>query len=1027
MNKIIHWFIDNPIAANLLMLVIIAGGIKSLYTISTEIFPQTSYSSIRISASYPGAGPTEVEQQVVIRLEEAIADLEGIDQLNARAREGSGQLTIDVINGYDSQRLLNNIKSRIDALSTLPNEVENLEVEEVLPRRALMSIALYGDADEAQLKETAQWVRDELALLDSVSTVELEGARDNEMAIEISELTLRHYNLRFDDVTNAVRNSSLNLPAGTIRSEAGNIQVQTRGQAYTAEDFAATVVATNDSGAQLTLGQIANINDGFAEVDMAGNFNGSAAVYLEVFTTSPPDVLQAAKDVKAVIQRLQPQLPAGVEMSVWRDWSKVFISRMELLLKNALSGLVLVFVVLMLFLRPSLAAWVTLGIAVSFLGAFWIMPLTGVTLNMLSMFGLLLALGIVVDDAIIVGESIYTSEKRGVFGLAAAKKGVLLISKPVVFAVISTILFFLGMFGLPGNIGDIIFPIPMIVILCLLFSLVESLLILPSHLSHAQRENKQPQVTHWFERVRLTLSTGMERFAATHYRRWLQMSLKHNGQTILIFVSLFFIVASVYGLGYLKSSFHPTVPSNSIRISAILAEGAPFAEVRRIQRQIETAAYQLKTDEKIRTINGDGRFIRAIQSTARDNTVSIRVALLPAEERKINIVQTKERWQALIGPLTGVKDFDLSFTINQMSESIRFAVSVAGNDLQRLSAAVDAVKTRMLQYDNVFQVEDTFEGSRTEIELRLKPHAEVLGLTLGEIAHQVRQGFYGEEIQRIPRGRDDTKVMLRYPEQERRNSDNIGTMYIRTTDQREVPLSAVAEVVEVAGYTTIFRENRRRSVLVSAEVDENVDALAIANEIVANNTADWQSQFRGFQIAIVGGLKDRQEFMSTLLVNLLFAIGASYGLMAIAFRCLWQPLLILTAIPFGFVGAVIGHLLMGQVVSMLSMMGFLACAGVVVNDNLVLLDRIQQLRRDGETVGDAIVHAGQDRFRAILLTSLTTFVGLMPIMAETSVQAQFLIPMVVSLSFGVLFATVITLILVPNLFLLGEKITRRGE
>jgi len=1021
MNTIVRWFVDNPIAANLLMLVILLGGIKSLPSLSKEVFPRINTSTIEISAIYPGASPSEVERQIVIRLEEAVADLAGIDELNSTARLGSGSVFVEVVSGYDSQRLLNNIKSRIDALSTLPDEVEDVQVKESLPKHALMSVALFGDVEERLLKQTALWVRDELALLDSVSTVDIEGTRKDEMAIEVSELALRHYNLRFDDITRAIRNASLNLPAGTVKGDTGNIQVQTRGQAYTAEDFNRIVIASRDDGAQLTLGQVATVNDGFNEVDLQGNFNGSASVYVELYATTPPDILASAADAKAVIERLRPQLPEGVSISVWRDWSTVFKSRMNLLVKNALSGLVLVFIVLMLFLRPSLAGWVSAGIAIAFFGVFWVLPYTDVTLNMLSMFGFLLALGIVVDDAIVVGESIYASQRRGETGLNAAKYGALFVTKPVLFAVISTIIFFCGIFGLPGVMGDIVYPVPVIVILCLVFSLIESLLILPSHLSHAKPEKDDDGTLSGLTKVRYIVSRSMEQFAATKFRRLLDYSLKHNAQTIMLFVVSLAVVVTLYSTGYLKSTFRPQVPSNNIRITAELAEGTSFAETKRIQQQIERAAYQLKIDPHMIDLNGDGDFIRAIKSTAEDNVVKVVMALVESSERSVNILQTKERWQQLIGPLSGVKDFNLSFTINAMTEAIRFRVSTAGNDLGALSGAVTALRQTLESYDGVFQVEDTLEGSRKEIELRLKPHAEVLGLTLSDIARQVRQGFYGEEVQRIPRGTEDVKVMVRYPLVERSQIDDIATIYIRTEAGHQVPLGAVAEIVEIPGYSKINRENRRRTILVSAEVTKGTDALAIATDIIDRNLSNWQQQFRGLQLDIAGDLNDQRDFMLTLATNLIAAIFISYGLMAIGFRSLWQPLLILTAIPFGFAGAVIGHLIMGQSVSMLSMLGFLACSGVVVNDNLVLLDRIQQLRAEGGSVVHAIVQAGQDRFRAIILTSITTFVGLVPIMAETSVQAQFLIPMVVSLSFGVLFATAITLLLVPNLFLLGER------
>jgi len=520
------------------------------------------------------------------------------------------------------------------------------------------------------------------------------------------------------------------------------------------------------------------------------------------------------------------------------------------------------------------------------------------------------------------------------------------------------------------------------------------------------------------------MSQGMETAAEKYYRPFLERTLRFNGQTLVLFLLFFTIVFTMYlSGGYVKSSFKVQATSNSIRISATLAEGAAFDDVKKVQQQIEQAAYQLKNDEKLVGINGDQDFIRAIRSIASGSTVRVRVALTPAEDREVNIIQIKDRWRENIGDIEGVKELSLRYTINSSSKALRFRVNVAGNNQQVLFDSVAALKTALASYENVYDIEDTLEGARKEVELRVKPHAEVLGLRLADIASQIRQGFYGVEVQRIPRGTDDIKVMLRYPESERRTLENIEGIYIRTQEGRAVPLTSVAEVVDIAGYSVINRENRRRTIIVSAELTEGVDALTLANQVLSENLPLWQQQFTGLHMEVAGSLNEQKEFNSTLYLNMLVAVFVSYGLMAIAFRSYWQPLLILTAIPFGFVGAILGHLIMDKAMSIMSMLGLLACAGVVVNDNLVLLDRIQHLYKKGNDIMDVLAEAGQDRFRAIILTSLTTFIGLLPIMFETSVQAQFLIPMVVSLSFGVLFSTFVTLLLVPNLFLLGIKLT----
>lgn len=1025
MRTVIHWFVDNPIAANLLMLLIVVSGFFYYDHLGKETFPRSDFDSLSISASYPGASPSEVEQQVVIRIEEAIADLEGIDEITSSAREGSASITVAVVKDFDTQRLLNNVKTRIDALSTLPDEVDDIQITESLANKFLMQVAVYGNVSETVLKETAQWLQQELTREDAVSSVSIEGTRDREMSIEVSESTLRNYGLSFDDIAAAIRERSINLPAGRIKSDAGNFLLQTRGQAYSAEDFAAIVVATDKRGGELTLGQIAQIRDGFAETDLRGNFNGYPVAYLILFTTTPPDIVEASAGARATFERLRSQLPQGVSVDIWFDWATIFESRMHLLLKNTITGLLLVFVVLMLFLRPSLAIWVSVGIAIAFLGVFWLLPFTNVTLNMLSMYGFLLALGIVVDDAIIVGESIYSAQRRGLTGRAAAKEGVDAVSKPVIFAVVSTMIFFAAMFGLDDEAAVLAVPIATVVIACLFFSLVECLWILPSHLSHAKVEVEPVNPT-GFQKIRHSLARGMESLARKNYRGFLDKTLQSNGLTLVIFAMVFAIVLCLFLFGgYLKKSFRPIVTSSSVTITASLPEGVAFSESKRIQDQIEQAAYQLQSDETLVDINGGGNFIRDIYSLAENNVVTVKVSLTRSESREVDVIQVKDRWQQLIGPLSGVKSLSLRFTINPNRKALNFRVSLPGNDNQQLTAAVSDIRDALGRYQAVYQIEDNLEGARREFELRLKPYASVLGLSLADIARQLRQGFYGEEIQRIPRGNDDIKVMLRYPASERSRVEFVKNMYIRTSDGRFVPLIEVADVLEVPGFTEIRRENRRRAVNITAEVNKGVDSLALADELVRRNLPRWQQQYRGLTIEIAGAVAEEKEFNSLIMKNFTIAFLVSFGLMAIIFRSYWQPVIILTAIPFGFIGAVLGHLLMNQAVTMNSMLGFVACAGVVVNDNLVLLDRIHRLRDQGMTMRLAITQAGSDRFRAIILTSLTTFAGLLPILSETSVQAQFLIPMVVSLAFGVLFATVVTLVFVPNLYFFGERIRQR--
>ncbi|MDN3637860.1 efflux RND transporter permease subunit [Simiduia curdlanivorans] len=1026
MNKIIQWFVENPIAANLLMILILLCGALSIAKTDKEVFPGALANSIEINVPYPGAGPREVEEQICIRIEEALASLDGVKEITSKAVQNSGTVIVEITSGYDTQRLLNNVKTKVDSITTFPVDAERPQIRERLFQSELISIALYGDVDERALKETAQWVRDEISLLPSVTIVEIDGTRSDEMAIELEETTLRNYNLTFAQVVSAIQTSSLNLPAGVIKSSQGDVQIQTRGQAYDEQDFAAIVVAVQEDGSKLFLSDIASIIDGFTETDVVARFQGKPAAFIELYVTENPNVLATAEVVTHYLAEVKDRLPAGVNIEISRDWSKTFVGRLNLLTSNAVSGLLLVFVVLMLFLRPALALWVCAGISVAFAGAMWLLPLFGVSFNMLSLFAFLLILGIVVDDAIIVGESIYTSQQHGLQGNASAAGGAKQVAGPVFFAVVSTMIFFVPMLYVPNALGDIVYPIPVIVIACLAFSLIESMFILPSHLAHLKPETESRfAAMRKLNAFRGQLSERMTSFARDQYQPFIERCLRNTSVPIAVFVALFLIVMSIYSSGWIKQSFMPQVPSDFIRANVVLEEGLPFAHAQLTLAKIEAAAEQLKQDEKlIAANNGDKNFIRSIEAWATATQVRVRLALEDAEYRSVSSPLVAARWRELIGQVDRAQDFDVGFTINSRDKAIRLRVAINENDLERQQQALNAVKQALAQYPGVIDVKDSLQTARNELELSLLNNAELLGLSLQDVARQVRQGFYGDEAQRIPRGKEDVRVMVRYVREERESADNLGNIRIRTAAQHEVPLETVAQIDFVKGFSEINRIDRQRSNSVTAELDgdSSAEAFAIVQDLMQRNGDNWRKTYAGFSLSVDGDLKAQNEFLAELVRDFFISLLVIYALMAIAFRSYGQPLLVMSAIPFGFMGAVLGHLLMGREISMLSMLGFLACAGVVVNDNLVLIDRINQLRKQGFDVAKAVAQAGQDRFRAIVLTSVTTFVGLVPIMAETSVQARFLIPMVISLAFGVLLASAVTLILVPNLYLAGYKL-----
>ncbi|MGI1679623.1 MAG: efflux RND transporter permease subunit [Cellvibrionaceae bacterium] len=1028
MNKIIQWFVENPIAANLMMVVIIIGGVSSLFSLNKEAFPAANTGFIEVAAPYPGAGPKEVEEQIIIRIEEAIGDLDGIEEISSQARLSSGQVTIEAVQGYDVQKLLNNVKARVDAINTFPQDAERVEVSEVLWRTQIMDIGVFGEVEESALKQTAQILRDELALLPNISLAELAATRDDELSIEVSEETLRRYNLSFQDVANAIQNSSINLPAGTVKSIGGDIQLQTRGQAYYKEDFEHIVVTSSRDGAKLLLGDIAEIKDGFVDRDFIALLNGVPSVYVRLYITDNPNVLKAREQVYGYLESLEGKLPAGIGVELWRDNTLMFKDRMSLLLENSIGGLILVFVILMLFLRPALATWVCVGISLSFLGCIWVLPHMGVSLNMISLFGFLLVLGIVVDDAIIVGESIHSRNEANLHGMQAAASGAKMVSKPVIFAVISTIIFFMPMLFVPGPMGTMAAPIGIIVALCLVFSLIESLLILPSHLSHLKSEKESSVVLfRSLSKFRHFLSAHMQDFADNKYRPFLESALKNNGITLACFAVAFLLSVAVFAGGWLRVGFMPVIQADQIEARVVLGEGVPFSDTKSVTDRMVVAAEKLKTDEEIIKINGSDDFIDNVQTWAYGNQVVFVLALTSPEERDVSTRLIARKWREYIGDIPEAEEVRINFTINQRSEPIRLQVSIRSDETAEQERAVDAVKAAISSYSGTYDIKDNLQSPRDEIELDLKDNAEALGLSLNEIARQVRQGFYGNEVQRIPRAKEDVRVMVRYTEEERHNVDHLEEMRIRSQDGREVPLSAVANIEYVPGYSTIRRLDRKRTIVITAELQEGFNSNEIVRDLLRKNTTRWEKEFAGFNIRIAGDMRDQADFLSSMTTNFFFSLCVIFGLMAIAFRSYWQPMIVLTAIPFGFMGAVIGHLIMGREVSMMSMLGFVACAGVVVNDNLVLLDRISTLRKLDKPLFDAVAQAGRDRFRAIILTSVTTFVGLTPILFEQSMQAAFLIPMVISLAFGVICATTVTLILVPCMFLMGENVSDRFE
>ena len=1032
MGNIVQWFVKNPIAANLLMCGLIIGGWAGSDSIKKEVFPTSDRNFINVNMTYLGAAPSEVEQQIVIRIEEAIAGLPGIFKISSNSRQDRGSVNIEVVEGYDVKEVLSDIKGRVDSINTFPPSSERPIISQKVFRNTLMWFAISGDVSRAELKKIGYQIRDEMPLLVGVSEVKIKGLRLDEVAIEISEENLRRYNLTFSEVSAAIRRSSMNVPAGAIKTEQGSIQIQTRAQAYSGQDFADIVIRSHSDGSQLLLSDIAEIKDGFSEEEIDFIIGTKPGLNFEVKMSDDPKLFKGTENARNYLADFKATLPQGLELKINNISKDLFDDRFNLLKDNALSGLLLVFIILMLFLRPLLAIWVVVGIVTAFAGAVWLLPYFGISLNMLSMFAFLMVLGIVVDDAIIVGESIYSQQQKGLNGDHSAITGATSVLMPVVLAVLSTIIFFMPMVDVPKQVEPFTISIFFVVCFCLLFSLVESLLILPAHLSHMKPEKPSRfRLLRNLEKVRHYFSSAMERFSSGTYHSLLNKLLKRKGSTVLAFSLLFIVSLSMFNAGWVKTAFFPRVPQAFVYIKVSFPDGSPYRYTTDLAAYMKNHANSLDENPELLAKNNGKPFITEVNTTSNGNNVDMYVGLTPAVERSLGVEEVRIKLKELIGPLPEVQSYSLISTFGGNGPDIQLNLSLSSNEVSAQVLAINDIKKVLAAYDGIENVRSNLDTGRLEVELDLKDYAQTLGITTQDIATQVRQAFYGEEVQRIPRSKEDVRVMLRFPKDERHSLDTLDNMRIRTSQGDEVPLEAVANINLVPGSSTIRRTDRIRNITLTADTSEGFDGSEIVTEMLASYNEQWKKQYPGFKLSTDGNLRAQANFGDNFKENFLLAFIIAFSLFAIAFKSMFEPLLILIAVPFGFMGALFGHIIWSALmgvnydISMMSFFGFLACAGVVVNDNLVLLERINKLREKGYSAFEAALNSGTDRFRPIVLTSLTTFAGLLPILFERSTQAQFLIPMVISLAFGVLFASVVTLFMVPCAYLSGYSLGQR--
>ena len=1042
MKNIIRWFITNTVAANLLMIFIIIAGFFTLSRLRMEVFPDIAIPIINVSVIYPGSSPEDVEESICVKIEEQVQGINGIKKITSTSNEGYGSVNVEVENGYDLDEVKDEVKSKVDGITSFPDGAEKPTVRSFEGQPEVITIAVHGRVDEASLLSIAEGIREEVSDLPSITQTRL-GKKPREISIEVSEETLQKYGLSFDFISNRIRASSMDVPGGAIETYDGEILIRSKGQAYTGEDFGSIPVLSMPDGSTLLLRDISEIKDGFQDVEYDIKFNSEPAYLIRVYRTGDQNALDIAENVHNYLKKKRPTMPPGISLSSMKDESVILRGRIDLLVENAALGLSLVLIVLALFLKPKLAGWVSLGIPISFMGGFWLLPIFDVSINMISLFTFILVLGIVVDDAIVVGENIHIFRKRGLKGPDAALEGAYQVAKPVIFAVLTTMVTFSPMILVEGALGKVWRIIPVVTIVVLIFSLIESLTILPAHLAHLKEDSptKNNFFSKWWNGVQQGIHNGLQMFIKNTYTPVLEWALKNRATTISIAISTFILSLGIVASGFLKFNFFPPLEADIVIATVEYPEGTPVSITKEGLERIEESAFKLK-DSLEESYPEQKIFINMV-STAGDQPIKTQSArgpgnldatffgshlaecvieLAPGEERPISTIEISKIWRDLTGPIPGVKQVEFESDLFSTGPPIEIKLSsVSRDDLKKVTSIL---KDKLQTYAGVFDIKDSFSAGKDEIKLTLRPEAQNYGITMSSLARQVRQAFYGDEVQRIQRGRDEIKVFLRYPKNERVSLNNLEQMNVRVGNNIEVPLGQVAQGELASGYSTITRTDRKRSINIVADVDLT---KANANEILAKFEKDHISpllkDYPSVNYSFEGEQREQRDTLGSLFKNFALALFVVYVLLAVPFKSYLQPLIIMSAIPFGFTGAVIGHLVMGMNLAVLSIIGIVALSGVVVNDSLVMVDFINRYKReDGKTNLEAAMAAGPRRFRPILLTSVTTFVGLFPLLIEKSVQAKFLVPMAISLAFGVLFATLITLILVPTSYMVIEDI-----
>ncbi|HCS54660.1 efflux RND transporter permease subunit [Rubinisphaera sp.] len=1012
----IAWMARNAIAANLLMVILLGGGIWSAYSIQKEVFPQFQLDIVEINVGYPGAAPSEVEQGILRPVEEAVRGVEGIREITSEAREGSGEVMIELVAGQDRMKVFQDIDQAVSRIRTFPDQIEQPEVSLQSRQQEVIEVGLYGDVDVWTLRKLAEQLRDQMTSHEQITQVELGRVPEYVTHIEIPRQTLREYGLTLPRVAEIIRSNSQDVAAGSVQTTAGEILLRVKARKQWAREFAEIEIVTARDGQVVTLGDIAIIRDGFEEVGFHSQFSKTPSVELNIYRVGSQSPIEIANAVEEIMADFESSLPPGVTWRIDSNNAEEFRRRLNLVIENGVMAVVIVLVILSLFLEFRLAFWVMMGMVVSFVGGILLLPLVDISINMISLFGFLVVLGIVVDDAVVVGENVYEERQNQKNFNSAAIAGTRDVAAPVTFSVLTNIVAFVPLLFIPGETGKFWYPLPVVVIVVLALSLVESLFILPSHLAHTRAAGRKNGLGAWLHGGQQAFSRGFNRLVEIIYQPILIKCLRYRYVTACFALAIFLVIGGYATSAHMGMILMPEVSADEIEAGVRMPVGTTRDQSAKIAEVITQASLRMFEEHNLHEV------AEGIKTNVRgQNFIDVEIVLKPPDERDMTANEVIALWRDSIGDLPGVDQITFEAESGPGGYRQDISVDLSHSDVDTLGKASEAFVERMEQFSNTRDVSDNYNKGKLQYDFRLRPEGKALGITDEDLGEQLRGAFFGSLALRLLRGTNEIEVRVKLPEDQREDVHNLEDLVIQTPDGQEVPLLDVADVVKTEAFTSIGRRNGRRVVNVSMDVDPKRAVTQVISALQNEVLPQLRDDYPGITWTYEGSNAEMREATASLWGSFCLALFVIYALLAIAFRRYVQPLVVLVAIPFGIVGAVIGHIVLGYDLSLVSLMGVIALSGVVINDSLIMIDYANR-RRGNSSAQEAISQAGLRRFRPIMLTTLTTFGGLIPLIFETSLQAQYIIPMAISLGFGILFSTAIILILVPCLYLILDDL-----